>query len=88
MVAGVVLANLRTTPKGGRIEVNSAPDISPDRIRLGGLKAVSDPNPPAVREHKDFRKSNQGRTMAPGETIDAQEQVPLDSAGTWKLWPC
>ena len=42
----------------------------------------------AAREHKDSRKSNQGRTLAPGETIDAQEQVPLDSAGTWKLWPC
>ena len=55
VVAGVVLENLRTTPKVGRIEVNSAPANSPEQIRLSGLK---------------------------------QERVPLDSAGTWKLWPC
>jgi hypothetical protein len=92
---------------------------SPDRIRLSGLKAVSDPDPPAVGsaitvsysltnvgndpvqlaytfvgarnaagEHRDSLEMNQGRTLAPGETIDAQGRVLLDSAGVWQLWPC
>jgi hypothetical protein len=119
VVAGVILANLRTTPAGGGIEVNSTPVTSGDEIRLSGLKAVSDADPPAVggaitvsysltnvgsvpvqldrtfvgvrdaaRAHHDSEGVNQGRTLAAGETVDAQEQVPLDSAGTWRLWPC
>jgi hypothetical protein len=119
VVAGVVLANLRTTPEGGRIEVNSGSVTSPDRIRLSGLKAVSHPDPPAVgstitvsysltnvgtdpvqldrtfvgarnatRAHRDSEGMHQGRTLAPGETIDAQDEIPTDSAGTWQLWPC
>jgi hypothetical protein len=42
----------------------------------------------ATREHKDAGEMNQGRTLAPGETIDAQGEIPTDSAGTWQLWPC
>jgi hypothetical protein len=42
----------------------------------------------AAQEHKDDGGMNQGRTLAPGETINVQGRVPLDSAGTWQLWPC
>jgi hypothetical protein len=42
----------------------------------------------AARQHKDSGEANQGRTLAPRETIDVQGRVPLDSGGTWQLWPC
>jgi len=31
---------------------------------------------------------NEGRALAPGETVNAQGRVLLDSVGTWQLWPC
>jgi hypothetical protein len=31
---------------------------------------------------------NEKRVLAPGETVNAQGRVLLDSAGAWQLWPC
>jgi hypothetical protein len=31
---------------------------------------------------------NEGQVLAPGETINAQGRILLDSPGTWELWPC
>jgi hypothetical protein len=31
---------------------------------------------------------NEKRVLAPGETVNAQGRILLDSAGTWQLWPC
>jgi hypothetical protein len=38
--------------------------------------------------NKDSEDMNESRTIAPGETIQAEGTVFLDSAGTWTLWPC
>jgi hypothetical protein len=42
----------------------------------------------ATRAHHDSKGMHQGRTLAPGETIDVQDEIRTDSAGTWQLWPC
>jgi hypothetical protein len=42
----------------------------------------------AADENKDAEGTGAGRTLAPGETVDIQARVVLDSAGTWQLWPC
>jgi hypothetical protein len=42
----------------------------------------------AANDNKDTEDMNEGRALAPGETVDAQGRVFLDSAGTWQLWPC
>jgi TIR domain len=39
-------------------------------------------------EHRDTEDMNEGRALAPGETVNAQGRVLLDSAGNWELWPC
>jgi TIR domain len=39
-------------------------------------------------EHRDAEDMNEGRALAPGETVNAQGRVLLDSAGKWELWPC
>jgi hypothetical protein len=39
-------------------------------------------------EDKDTEDMNEGRAVAPGETINAQGRVLLSAAGTWELWPC
>lgn len=39
-------------------------------------------------EHKDTEDMNEGRALAPGETVNAQGRVLLNSAGTWEMWPC
>jgi hypothetical protein len=39
-------------------------------------------------EHRDTEDMNEGRVLAPGESVNAQGRVPLESAGTWELWPC
>jgi TIR domain len=39
-------------------------------------------------EHRDTEDMNEGRALAPGETVNAQGRVLLDSAGKWELWPC
>ena len=31
---------------------------------------------------------NEEAVLAPGETLEAQGRVLLDSAGTWLVWPC
>jgi TIR domain len=41
-----------------------------------------------ARDNRDFGESNQGRTLQPGEAVDVQGQLRLDSAGRWQLWPC
>jgi hypothetical protein len=38
--------------------------------------------------NEDAEDMNEGVVLPPGETIDAQGRVPLDSAGTWEVWPC
>jgi TIR domain len=42
----------------------------------------------AANDRKDTEDMNEGRALAPGETVKAQGRVFLDSAGTWQLWPC
>jgi TIR domain len=39
-------------------------------------------------ENRDTEDMNEGRVLAPGETVNAQGRIPLESAGTWQLWPC
>jgi TIR domain len=39
-------------------------------------------------ENMDTEDMNEGRVLAPGETVNAQGRVPLESAGKWELWPC
>ncbi|HEY9355602.1 MAG TPA: toll/interleukin-1 receptor domain-containing protein [Arthrobacter sp.] len=39
-------------------------------------------------EHHDAEDMNEGRTLAPGETVNAQGRVLLNSAGAWEMWPC
>jgi hypothetical protein len=39
-------------------------------------------------ENRDTEDMNEGRVLAPGETVNAQGRVLLDSAGSWELWPC
>jgi hypothetical protein len=39
-------------------------------------------------ENKDSEGANEGSVLAPGETVQAEGRVFLDSAGTWLLWPC
>ena len=42
----------------------------------------------AANDRKDTEDMNEGRALAPGETVNAQGRVFLDSVGTWQLWPC
>ncbi|HEU4667344.1 MAG TPA: toll/interleukin-1 receptor domain-containing protein [Arthrobacter sp.] len=42
----------------------------------------------AAGEHHDAEDMNEGRALAPGETVNAQGRVLLNSAGAWELWPC
>lgn len=39
-------------------------------------------------DNMDTEDMNEGRVLAPGETVNAQGRVPLESAGKWELWPC
>lgn len=32
--------------------------------------------------------SNEGKLLAPGETVNAQGRRLLDGAGSWEFWPC
>jgi hypothetical protein len=31
---------------------------------------------------------NEGRVIAPGETISAEGRILLESEGNWQVWPC
>ena len=42
----------------------------------------------ASNEHHDAEDMNEGKTIAPGETVTAQGRVLLNSAGAWEIWPC
>ena len=42
----------------------------------------------ASDDNKDSEDMNEGRVLGPGETLDAQGRILLDSAGAWELWPC
>lgn len=42
----------------------------------------------AAGEHHDAEDMNEGKTLAPGETVNAQGRVLLNSAGAWEMWPC
>jgi hypothetical protein len=39
-------------------------------------------------ENRDTEDMNEGRVLAPGETVNAQGRRLLDGAGSWELWPC
>lgn len=39
-------------------------------------------------EHHDAEDMNEGKALEPGETVDAQGRVLINSAGTWEMWPC
>ena len=36
----------------------------------------------------DTEDANEGITLEPGESVNAQGRVLLDAAGRWQLWPC
>jgi hypothetical protein len=42
----------------------------------------------AAGEHHDAEDMNEGKALEPGETINAQGRVLLNSAGKWEMWPC
>lgn len=42
----------------------------------------------AAGEHHDAEDMNEGKVLAPGETVNAQGRVLINSAGTWEMWPC
>jgi hypothetical protein len=39
-------------------------------------------------ENRDTEDMNEGRVLAPRETITAQGRRLLDAAGSWEFWPC
>jgi hypothetical protein len=39
-------------------------------------------------ENRDTEDMNEGRALAPGETVNAQGRRLLDGAGAWEFWPC
>jgi hypothetical protein len=39
-------------------------------------------------DHRDTEDMNEGKVLEPGETVNAQGRVLIDSAGSWKIWPC
>jgi TIR domain len=39
-------------------------------------------------DNLDTDYSNNGSVLAPGESVDTEVEVPLDSPGTWYFWPC
>jgi TIR domain len=71
---------------GGTVTVSysltnaSDQDIQLDNVFLAVRNEAGD--------NKDFELSTEARTLAPEETVALQGQVRLDSAGTWRLWPC
>ncbi|GAB5080797.1 toll/interleukin-1 receptor domain-containing protein [Arthrobacter sp. AD-310] len=42
----------------------------------------------AAGEHHDTEDMNEGKVLAPGETVTAQGRVLISSPGTWEMWPC
>ncbi|MBX7442936.1 MULTISPECIES: toll/interleukin-1 receptor domain-containing protein [unclassified Arthrobacter] len=42
----------------------------------------------ASGNHHDTEDMNEGRALAPGETVNAQGRVLLNSSGSWEMWPC
>jgi hypothetical protein len=41
-----------------------------------------------ANSREDTDGVNEGTTLKPGQSVTAQEPVPLDAAGKWQLWPC
>lgn len=39
-------------------------------------------------ENRDTEDMNEGKLLAPRETINAQGRQLLDGAGSWEFWPC
>ena len=39
-------------------------------------------------ENQDTEDMNEGKVLAPGETVNAQGRRLLDGAGSWEFWPC
>jgi TIR domain len=39
-------------------------------------------------ENRDTEDMNEGKLLAPGETVNAQGRRLLDGAGSWEFWPC
>ncbi|MET3773173.1 toll/interleukin-1 receptor domain-containing protein [Arthrobacter nitrophenolicus] len=39
-------------------------------------------------DHRDTEDMNEGKVLQPGETVNAQGRVLIDSAGSWTIWPC
>ena len=39
-------------------------------------------------DNRDTEDMNDGIVVAPGETVAAQGRAFLESAGTWRVWPC
>ncbi|MGH3940325.1 MAG: hypothetical protein ACRDTG_17165 [Pseudonocardiaceae bacterium] len=39
-------------------------------------------------DHRDSEDANEGRVLEPGETVQAEGKIFLDSTGAWILWPC
>ena len=103
----------------GAIHLDPTPVTSGDGIRLTGLEATSQNDPPAVGDtvtvryslknvgdqpvqlasifvgarnaaddNKDAEATDAAKALAPGESVDVEARVALDSAGAWQLWPC
>ena len=41
-----------------------------------------------ANDRLDTENGNEGKVLAPGETVTAEGRVLLDSEGKWRVWPC
>jgi hypothetical protein len=71
---------------GDTVTVNySLTNVGSERIQMEyTFVAARDP----ADENVDAEAENENRVLAPGETIEAEGRVFLDSAGTWLMFPC
>lgn len=71
---------------GDTITVNySLTNVGEERVQME-YTFVGARNP--TDDNRDSEDINEGRVLAPGETIQAEGRIFFDSAGTWILWPC
>lgn len=59
-------------------------DGTNDRHLEGTFLGVRD----AADQNLDSEYSNTGVDLQPGESVEVRQPVPLESAGTWRVWPC
>jgi hypothetical protein len=88
---GLEVSDLRTDADGS-LHVNdeltvsySLKNVTDEPIQLEST-FVGARNPANV--NKNIEDMNEGKVIAPGETVSAHGEVLFDSEGTWRLWPC